>query len=296
MKKIINYLKQPKKIIIYLMNKNFFFWMNDKTYLKLKYRLILNKKLDLNNPKTFNEKLQWLKLYNRNPEYTKMVDKYEAKKYVASIIGNEYIIKTLEIYNNYNEIDFNKLPNQFVIKPTHTSGDIFICKDKKSINNKELRKKINRWLKRKYYYFHREWPYKNVKPRIIIEEYKNSKEQAELTDYKFFCFNGNAEMILVCSNRSKKLKKTWFDINWNMLDLREGDCKIDLTVKKPVNLSLMLEMANKLSQEIPFVRIDFYEIDGKVYFGEITFFPKAGYEEFKPEKYQKILGDKIKLP
>lgn len=296
MKKIINYLKQPKKIIIYLMNKNFFFWVNDKTFLKAKYRLIMKKKLDLNNPKTFNEKLQWLKLYDRNPNYTKMVDKWEAKEYVSNIIGDKYIIPTLGIYNNYNEIDFEKLPKQFVIKPTHTSGNIFICEDKEQIDYRELRKKINKWLKRKYYYFHREWPYKNIKPRIIIEKYMQDRVQDELKDYKFFCFNGKVKLILVCSERSVKLKKTWFDVDWKILDLKEGNCDIDKTIEKPVNLELMVKFAEKLAKKIPFVRIDFYEIQEKVYFGEITFFPNSGYEKFIPEKYDRILGNMLELP
>lgn len=299
MKKIINYLKQPKKIIIYLMNKNFFFWMNDKTFLKLKYRLIIKKKLDLNKPKTFNEKLQWLKLYDRNPEYTKMVDKYEAKKYVASIIGDEYIIKTLGIYNNFEEIDFNKLPNQFVVKPTHTSGDIFICKDKKQINYKELRNKVLKWLRRKYYYFHREWPYKNIKPRIIAEEYMEDKNRKELTDYKIYCFNGKCEYVMTCIDRKKgKTKFIYFDRKWNMKKefssdgLKYGN---EIKIDCPKNLEEMFQIAEKLSEGIPFVRVDLYEVDGKVYFGEMTFFPSAGFDNTRTTECEEYLNKSLKL-
>lgn len=298
MKKIINYLKQPKKIIIYLMNKNFFFWMKDKTYLKLKYRLILNKKLDLNNPKTFNEKLQWLKLYDRNLNYTKMVDKYEAKKYVADIIGNEYIIKTLGIYKKFEEIDFDKLPKQFVMKPTHTSGDIFICKDKDKINYKKLRKKVNKWLKRKYYYFHREWPYKNIKPRIIIEEYmKDNTKKDELKDYKFMCFNGKVKCAFVCSDRYEKdgLKVDFYDLEWRKMPFQRHYPNSKENIPKPKNYELMIELAEKLAKGITFIRVDFYEINERVFFGELTFFPGSGFEEFTPEEYDEFLGEMLDL-
>ena len=171
MNKIISYIVEPKKIILYLMNKNYLSFIPDETFLKMKYKLMMGTKLDLENPKTFNEKLQWLKLHDRNPEYTKMVDKYEAKEYVANIIGKEYIIPTLGVWDKFDDIDFDALPNEFVLKPTHTSGNVFICKDKSKIDYKKLKKQVNKWLKRDYYRIHREWPYKNVKPRIIAEKY-----------------------------------------------------------------------------------------------------------------------------
>ena len=289
-------IKFIKKISIYILTKINFKCIKDKTFIKIKYYFVMDKKLNLENPKTFNEKLQWLKLYDRNPEYTKMVDKYEAKKYVLNLIGEEHIIPTLGIYNNFEEINLAKLPDKFVIKPTHTSGNVYICKDKNIINLEKLRKLINKWLKRKYYYLHREWPYKNIKPRIIIEKYMSTEKQPELIDYKFFCFNGEPKILLVCSGRSKKLKKTWFDVKWNKLDLEEGNCETDGTLKKPKNLDLMIELARKLSRKIPFVRIDFYENDSRVYFSEITFYPNSGFEKFKPEKYDEILGDMIELP
>lgn len=244
MKKVIKYLKNPKLIIIYLMNKNFFFFLSDKLFLKWKFKILMGYKLDLNNPQTFNEKLQWLKLYDRKPTYTKMVDKYEAKEYVKNIIGEEHIIKTLGIYNSFEEIDFEKLPNQFVIKPTHTSGDVYICTDKSNINYKELENKIKKWLKRKYFYIHREWPYKNVKPRIIIEEY--------------------------------------------LSDLKEGSL--------PDNYKEMVAMAKRISKGTIESRIDFYDINGKIYFGEITFFDSAGFGKFEPNEWDKKIGDMLKLP
>ena len=270
--------------------------MSDRRYLELKYEVIMDKKLNLNNPKTFNEKLQWLKLYDRKLEYTKMVDKYEAKEYVSNIIGDEYIIPTLGIYNKFEDIDFEKLPNQFVIKPTHTSGNVYICKNKNEIDYKVLKKHINGWLKRQYYYLHREWPYKNVKPRIIIEKYMQEKNGEELKDYKFFCFNGKPKMVLVCSDRFNNLNKTFFDENWKIFDFTEGNHDKNENIEKPVNFETMKGLAEKLAQNLSFVRIDFYDINGKIYFGEITFYPSAGYEKFNPQKYDEIFGSMIELP
>lgn len=296
--KIVNYIKKPSNILLYLINKNFLKWIYDEKYLKLKYRLEINKSFDLNNPQTFNEKLQWLKLYDRKSEYTNMVDKYEAKKYVANIIGEEYIIPTLGVWEKFDDIDFNQLPNQFVLKCTHDSGGLVICKDKSKLNIEETKKKINKSLKRNYYYSGREWPYKNVKPRVIAEKYMVDESGEELKDYKFFCFNGEPKIILVCSERfsSDNMCETWFDENWNFLDIIESGHRIDKKIKKPVNFSKMMEFSKKLSTNIPFIRVDFYEIDGRVYFGELTFFPAAGFEKFEPEEWDKKLGDMLELP
>ena len=175
MKKIIKYLTHPREALICLMNKNFFFFLPDKLYLKWKYKLLIGKKLDLKNPKLLSEKLQWLKLYNRNPEYTEMVDKYEVRNYIENKIGKQYLIPLVGVYDNFDDIDFDKLPNQFVIKCTHDSGGLVICKDKNTLNMKAAKKKINKFMKRNYYKVHREWPYKNVKPRIVIEKYIENK-------------------------------------------------------------------------------------------------------------------------
>lgn len=292
-------IKFIKKIGIYILNKIKFKNIKDETILKIKYYFVMEKKLDLLKPKTFNEKLQWLKLYDRNPEYAKMVDKYEAKKYVSNIVGDEYVIQTLGIYNNFEEIDFDNLPNQFVIKPTHTSGNIFICKDKNKINYKELNKTINKWLKRKYYYIHREWAYKNVKPKIIIEKYMATEKQKELIDYKFFCFNGEPKFIYVSEGLSnhKTAKISFADMNYKKTEFYRKDYKPFTNLPpKPKNFEKMKELAKKLSKNIPFVRVDFYEIENKVFFSELTFYPCAGYIPFEPEKYDKILGDMLELP
>ena len=298
MNKIIKYIKKPSNVLLYLMNKNFFKWIPDEKYITIKYKLEMNQKLNLKEPKTFNEKLQWLKLYDRNPEYTKMVNKYEAKKYVADIIGQEYIISTLGVWDKFEDIEFDKLPKQFVLKPTHTSGNVFICKDKEKINYNQLRKMINKWLKRDYYLVHREWPYKNIKPKIIAEQYMVDDSGMKLKDYKFFCFNGIAQTILVCSNRNGSFKNTnLYDINWNLQPFtREKHKNSNEQIKKPKNLDEMITVAEKLSKDIPFVRVDLYEINGKVYFGELTFYPSSGFEGFEPEEWDKKLGDMLELP
>lgn len=269
----------------------------DKFFLKIIYKKTFKKSLNLDNPTLFNEKLQWLKLYDRKEIYTKMVDKYEAKKYVASIIGEEYIIPTLGVYEKFDEIDFEKLPNQFVIKCTHDSGGIVIVKDKKTFDRSGARRKINKSLKRNYYYVCREWPYKNVKPRIIIEKYMEDLEHDSAIDYKFFCFNGRPGVVLVCSDRFSKggLRETWFDSDWNLLPVTEGGHKIDKNIRIPEKNMEMKRLAAKLAKDITFVRVDFYEFNGKVYFGEITFFPASGFEMFSPEEWNKKLGDMIDL-
>ena len=270
--------------------------MPDKLYLKLKFRKEMGKRLNLKKPQTFNEKMQWLKLYDRKPIYTKMVDKYEAREYIKEKIGEEYLVPLLGVYEEFNDIDFSSLPNQFVIKATHDSGSTIVCKNKEVFNFKEADKKISKSLKSNYFYLGREWPYKNIKPKIIIEKYlKNEKDDEDLIDYKFFCFNTNKKIILVCSERTKNFKKTWYDENWNLLDIKEGGHDIDKDIEKPINLKEMLKLSEKLSKGFPFLRVDFYEVDKKIYFGELTFYPSAGFEKFEPPKYNKILGDWIDL-
>ncbi len=299
MKKIIKYIKYPSSIIVYLMNKGYFKWLNDKTYLKIKYRIIMNTKLNLENPQTFNEKLQWLKLYDRNPEYIKMVDKYEAKKYVANIIGEKYIIPTLGVWDKFEDIEFEKLPKQFVLKPTHTSGNVFICKDKEKINYKQLKKMINKWLKRNYYLIHREWPYKNVKPRIIAEKYMQNKNDEELKDYKFYCFNGKVDYVMVCTERETGHPKFYFyNRIWNFMKNMTNDgikSKDKSMINKPENIEKMFEIAEILSKGKRFVRLDLYNVDGRIYFGEFTFFPQAGFDTNRRKETDEIFSEKLQI-
>lgn len=288
-----------KKILIILSNKYFFNFLPDKQYVQLKYKLIMGRKLELQKPQTFNEKLQWLKLNDRNPSYKKMVDKYEVKKYVENIIGKDYIIPTLGIYNGFHEIDFDKLPKQFVIKCTHDSGGLILCKNKEKLDIAKAKKKIDKCMKNNYYYKHREWPYKNVKPRIIIESYLDDGINTQLNDYKIMCFNGKAKCSFVCTERDDKelgLAVTFFDLDWNKMPFERHYRSSNKKIDKPKNYQKMVELSEKLSKNIPFVRVDWYEIKGKLYFGELTFYPGAGFEEFTPEEWDYKLGEMLKLP
>lgn len=270
----------------------------DKKYIQLFYLYRFKKKIDLEKPVTFNEKLNWLKLNDRRNIYTTMVDKYEVKKYVSGIIGEEYTIPTLGIYNNFEEIDFDSLPNRFVIKCTHDSGGIVICKDKTNLDINKSRKIINRCLKMNYYYSSREWPYKNVKPRIMIEPYLEDKEKKELVDYKFFSFNGATKYIFIATNR-QGIGKTFFDfydIDFNHLNLTNGHPMNPKTPDKPLNYEKMIQLANKLSEGFPHIRVDFYEVDGKVYLGELTLYHNGGLVPILPKEYDVELGKEIELP
>ena len=272
--------------------------MSDKLYLKLKFRVKMKKSLHLKNPQTFNEKLQWLKLHDRKPIYTTMVDKYEVKKYVAEKIGEEYIIPTLGVWDNFDDIDFDKLPDQFVLKCTHDSGGLVICKDKSKLDFSAARKKINRSLKNDYYLYGREWPYKDVKPRIIAEEYMEDNTLHELRDYKFFCFGGQVECYKVDFDRFIEHHANYYDRDGNLLEFGEVVCPpvYDRKIERPKTLPKMIEFAEKLSNEIPFLRADFYDVNGQVYFGELTFFPASGIGEFVPKEWDLKLGEWIHIP
>ena len=272
--------------------------MSDTAYLKLIYRLIFGRKLDLKNPQTFNEKLQWLKLNDRKTEYTTMVDKYEVKKYIAEKIGEEYVIPTLGVWDNFDDIDIDLLPNQFVLKCTHDSGGLVICKDKSKLDIAKAREKINKALTRRFYYFGREWPYKAVKPRIIAEKYMVDESVSELRDYKFFCFGGVCKCLKVDFDRFIEHRANYYDPQGNLLDLGEKICppNKEKVIVLPDNKEKMLQLAEKLSTNIPFLRVDFYDVNGKIYFGELTFFPASGWGEFTDKKWDYKLGEWIKLP
>ena len=274
---------------------------DDETFLKWKYYLTFRRKLDLENPQTFNEKLQWLKLHDRKPEYMQMVDKAEAKKYVANIIGEEHIIPTLGVYDSFDEIDFDKLPNQFVMKCTHDSGGVVVCKDKNTLDIQAARKKIEYGLGKNDYWAKREWPYKNVKPRIIIEQYiedSSIPNSEDLTDYKIYCCNGKPICIMSCTERSKKVKFHFFTPEWEFLrwDRTTQYEPKGFSKPRPKNLDEMLDMSAKLSRDIPEVRVDLYNVDGKIYFGELTFFSNSGFDTDLTTEADKILGDSLSLP
>lgn len=271
---------------------------DDVFYIKWRWKAYMDYSLNLEDPKTFNEKLQWLKLHDRQPVYSKLVDKYEVKKCISDIIGEDHIIPTIGVYDRVEDINFDELPNQFVLKCTHDSGGIVICKDKSLLNREAAIKKLQHGLKKNYYYQNREWPYKNVTPRIIAEQYMNNVGQ-ELDDYKVHNFNGEPKVILVCSDRYKEsgLAEDFYSCDWEHLDISRPGLRHSAEVqKKPAELDEMLELAKKLSAGIPFVRTDFYIINHQVYFGEMTFFPACGMKPFVPREWDYKFGSYITLP
>lgn len=272
--------------------------MPDEVYLKRRFKAEMGKDLDLTKPETFNEKLQWLKLYDRRPEYTMMVDKYLVRRYIADTIGEEYLIPLLGVWDDPEQIDFDALPDRFVLKSNHNSGlGMCICKDKSKLDIPMAKAKLAKGLKQNYYLTGREWPYKNVKPRIIAEEYMEDRN-GELQDYKIMCFDGEVKCSFVCSDRfsEKGLHVTFFDLDWNVLPFERHYPARKDGLPKPAQYEKMLELAQTLSQGIPFVRVDFYEVDGKVYFGELTLYPGCGFEAFSPEEWDHTLGSWITLP
>lgn len=269
----------------------------DSLYIQIKYFYRFHKFANINHPITYNEKLQWMKLNDRNPLYTKLCDKYEVKEYVKNIIGEKYIIPTLGIYDSFDEINFDELPNQFVLKCTHDSGGLVICKDKSIFDVEKAKEKINNSLKTNYYYHSREWPYKNIKPRIIAEKYMEDMS-GDLTDYKFFCFDGEVKALYVATDRQLKDEETkfdFFDDEFNHLDLYNSHPNSKKEIKKPEHFDEMKQIASKLSKGFKHVRVDLYESGGKVYFGELTFFHMSGFQPFIPEKWDYIFGEWFKL-
>lgn len=269
----------------------------DKWYLQMLYRRVFDKKLDLKNPKGFNEKLFWMKLYDRRLEYTTMVDKYAVKKFVADKIGEEYIIPTLGVWDKPEYIDWEGLPNQFVLKCTHDSGGLVICRDKSKLDKAAAVKKLNASLKSNYYKIGREWPYKNVPRRILAEKYMEDKSVGELPDYKFFCFDGVVKAMFIGTERGTgDVKFDYYDADFNHLDLVQEHPMSGKDLPKPQHFEKMKELASKLSQGLPQVRVDFYNINGDIYFGEMTFFHHGATVPFHPESWDYTFGSWIKLP
>ncbi len=270
----------------------------DRLFVRLEYYACIGHILSLKNPKSFNEKIQWLKLYDHKPEYTNLVDKHEVKKIVERKIGSEYIIPELGVWDKPEEINFDVLPNEFVLKVTHDSGGIVICKDKQTLDKEQVISKLKRSMQRDYYKVHREWPYKNVPKRIIAEPFLKDVAHDALMDYKFMCFNGKVKAVFVCTDRfsTNGLRVTFYDKNWNQMPFERHYKCSDTPIAKPKMYDTMVKLAEQLSKDIPFVRVDFYEIEDKVLFGEMTFYPGSGYEEFKPEEYDYLFGSWITLP
>ena len=306
MQSITSYIKEPRAI-----GKSFLYHFgglfSDSLYLRLMYYFQLGKRLNLKHPKTFNEKMQWLKLHDRKPEYTTMVDKYAVKEYVANIIGQEYIIPTLGVWDSPKEIAWEELPRQFVLKTTHGGGSkgVVICRDKATFNKANAVSRLLTAMKRDLYQKYREWPYKNVKHKVIAEKYLsensgemnlNAKNHGEIKDYKFFCFNGKPLYCGVFSDRWSSIGADYFDMEWTHLPFTlKGNPFSEIVPTKPLNFETMRLLASKLAAGHPHLRVDFYEVNSQVYFGELTFFSASGFGEFEPVEWDEIWGANINL-
>lgn len=274
-------------------------WLPDKAYLKLMFRLELKQKLDLDDPKTFNEKLQWLKLYYHRPDLTMMADKLAVKQHVASLIGEQYVVPLLGSWDDPAEIDWDALPRRFVLKTNHDGGNygIVICKDKDRLDKAKAIRKLRASLKRNPYLLGREWPYKNIPRKVFAEQYLEEAGKQELTDYKFYCFDGKVRFLFIASGRQEgHITFDYFDENYRHLDVVQTHPPAAVPPEKPEHFELMIQLAEKLSEGLPHVRVDFYQVNGKVYFGEYTFFTHGGWAAFDPDEYDRLLGSYIHLP
>lgn len=294
--KAVSFLTNKDYRRFFLAKRGFLGELSDKDYISINYKHVFGKDVDFDNPKTFNEKLQWLKLYDRRPEYTQMVDKYEAKQYVGERIGFDHIVPSFGVWNCFDEIDFDRLPQRFVLKCTHDSGGTVFCHSKDSFDRNRAKRKLEKSLASNYYVESREWPYKNVKPRILAEELLQDSS-GEVKDYKFYCFDGVVRFLMINSDRnsSKPTKADYFDSNFNWLDFKWGYDHAEVRPKKPVLFDEMIEIATKLSKGLPCIRVDLYECNNQVYFGELTFYDGGGFARFDPPEWDLKIGNLLDL-
>lgn len=294
------FFKNPKRALIYFMNYRCPSLLPDKVFICQQYKDIMGEELNLKNPTKFTEKLQWMKLYAHNPLYTQMVDKYEVKDFVANWIGKEYVLPIYGVWDSFDQIDFDKLPNQFVLKCNHDSGSYVVCTDKATFDKEKARQVLEPALKKNFFWMFREWPYKNVKRRIIAEQYEPSLGKKESVEYKLTCFDGEVKVITVCSGiphqavelrNNDNFSKDWKRQNWYAVYKPTGK-----DIKKPAEMDDIVRFSEELSKGIPQVRIDWYVIDGKIYFGEFTFFTWSGYIHFEPKEWNLTMGEWLKLP
>lgn len=270
----------------------------DKLYLKMMFYKHFKRNLNFKRPETFSEKLQWLKMNDRKPEYTVFVDKYKVREYIKGKIGEEYLVPLLGVWNDASSIDFSKLPNQFVLKCNHDSKSTIICRDKSQLNKQQAVEKLNKRLNLNAYWYGREWPYKNVKPLVIAEQYLKSEKDESLTDYKVLCFNGKAKYVQVyCGRGTDHYTLDYYDMEWNIMRIEQKGIKLtEQPLKKPVFLDEMISLSEVLAKELIHARIDWYYVNGQLYFGEITFFDGSGFVPFLKEQDDTLLGNLIKLP
>lgn len=301
LRKLKSFLKKNEGILTtwHLLRQFYFkYFFSDEEMIRKKFKDKLGREVNLENPKKFNDKLQWLKLNWYDPLAVKCADKYKVREFVKDEIGEEYLNELYAVYNSVNEIDLSKLPEQFVLKGTHGSGFNIICKDKSKMNWRKEKKKMKRWLKKNYYWSSREWVYKDIKPRIIAEKYLKISKNTNIKDYRFFCFNGNPKFITVDFDiiDKKNTKRNLYDLNWNKINARISYPNKNVNLNKPINLGKMIKLSEILSKPFPHSRIDFYEYKNEIIFGEITFFHQSGMGKVDPEKFEIKMGSWLDLP
>lgn len=297
LQKIRNNITQPRQVAKKILERLSPYIKSDTLYIKLRYWIINGYWLNLESPKTFNEKQNWLKINYHNPLYATLVDKYSVKNHVANLIGPEHIIPTLGVWDTADDIDFNSLPEQFVMKTTHDSGGIIVCTDKSKLNIQEVRKQMSIGIRRDYSSVSREWGYKNVPHRIIAEQYTVDSKTGVLDDYKFFCFDGKVRIMFIATDRQiGEVKFDFYDKDFNHLNIINGHPMATIPPLKPKSWDKMIEIAEKLSKGFPFMRIDLYEVDGKVYFGEYTAYHFGASIKFEPFEWDEIMGNWLNLP
>ena len=272
-------------------------YLSDRAFLCFKYKFLFKRRLNLENPRRFTEKIQWLKLYDRSPSYTKMVDKYEVKKFISEKVGDQFNIPNFGVWDSFDEVDFDSLPQKFVLKTTHDSGGVLICSDKSSFDFKTAKEFFSKRLRSNFFFANREWPYKNVKPRIIAEQYIEC-ESNDLMDYKIYCFNGKPKYLLVAFDRWTPHGPSfeYFDIDFNRLPFSTDGKASSKVISSPKFLSDMLTISEKLSEGIPHLRVDFYENNDSLYVGELTFYDNAGFSLYNPDEWDFIIGDYLDIP
>ena len=298
MKDVLDFFTSRERIFKFFTNRHLLDWMDDEPYLKLAFKVKMGYPLNLDKPRTFNQKLQWLKLYNRKPLYTQLVDKYAVRQYIAEKIGEEYLIPLVGgPWNSADDIDFDLLPEQFVLKCNHDSGGVIVCRDKSKLDIPAVKKKLEHKLAVNYYKSSREWPYKNVKPCIIAEKYMEDSSGVNLNVYKFLCFDGEPRIIQTIQNDKTAYESIdYFDLDWNLLELKQNYPNSAHPLKKPELLEDMIAISRKLCEGFPFIRTDLYEINGRVYFSELTFYSDSGMAKFDPPEWDEKIGSWLKLP
>lgn len=295
--KLGEWVRNPRLVLLHILKWKLCRMLPDKAFVAIKYWVVAKRKLNLSNPVFYNEKIQWLKLYDRKPLYSQLVDKVDVRSYVAERVGSQYLIPQLGVYDSVDQIDWDSLPMQCVFKANHTSGDVLICTDTQTMDREKTKQEISHWLEKNYYWYNREWPYKDVRPRIVCEPYLVDESGYELKDYKIYVFNGVPKLIQVDFDRYSSHKRNIYTTDWHYVDVMfHYPTHPEIQIPKPECLEEMLEFAEALGKDLAHVRVDVYVIQGKIFFGELTLYKGGGFAPFEPMSFEKEMGAWLELP